>query len=127
MKSLLVLALLALVLVYAFKGSRQHFQGQGGCCGGGAQVKAKREWKFLRHRPIGKCQIKIAGMHCQNCVTHVTNALNELDGVAARVNLRSGTATVYYDRPVSDDELKQAVLGAGYQVEAIRRKAAEKA
>lgn len=120
MVSLLILALIALVLVYAFKSSRQHFQGQGGCCGGGAQVKAKREWKFLR-RPVGKCQIKIAGMHCQNCVTRVSNSLNELDGVAARASLHSGTATVYYNRPVSDDEFKQAVSGAGYQVEKIRR------
>lgn len=120
MGSLLVLLLLALVLVYAFKGSRQHFQGKSACCGGGAQVKTKREWKFLRHRPVGKCHIKITGMHCQNCVIHVSNALNEIDGVAARVNLSSGTATVYYDRPVSDEELKQAVSAAGYQVEEIR-------
>ena len=33
----------------------------------------------------------------------------------------SWTATVYYNRPVSDDEFKQAVSGAGYQVEKIRR------
>ena len=121
MVSLLILVLIALVLVYAFKGSRQHFQGQGGCCGGGAQVKAKRERKFLRHRPVGKCRMQIIGMHCPNCATRVSNALNELDGVAARVSLHSGTATVYYNRPVSDDEFKQAVSGAGYQVEKIRR------
>ena len=122
MSSLLILVLIAVVLVYAFKGSLQHFRGQGGCCGGGMQVKAKRERKFLRHRPLGKCRMQIIGMHCPNCATRVSNALNELDGVAARVNLHSGTATVSYDRPVTDDELKRAVWGAGYQVREIWRK-----
>ena len=68
---------------------------------------------------IGRRTIKISGMHCQNCANSVTRALNAIDGVVAKVNLRHNCAEVSYDRTVDEIELKQAVEKAGYEVVSI--------
>jgi len=48
-------------------------------------------------------------MRCENCCRSVNAALNALDGVAAKVSLESGTASVSSERHVSDEGLTQAV------------------
>ena len=63
--------------------------------------------------------IKIKGMTCSHCQDRVAQALNGLAGVSAKVNLKKQEARVRLDRPVSDEELTQAVLEAGYEVSAI--------
>ena len=55
-------------------------------------------------------------MHCEHCVNAVTNALNEIDGVVAKVTLKSNSAEVSYDREINEADLKNAVKKAGYEV-----------
>lgn len=63
--------------------------------------------------------LSIKGMSCQNCVHHVTEALNAVDGIGeVKVNLEENNAVVE-SGAVSDDALKQAVDKAGYEVTAI--------
>ena len=65
--------------------------------------------------------INIEGMACMHCVKHVQEALAAVPGVqTANVNLESKTATVSVDGSVSDEALKAAVDGAGYQTVSIR-------
>lgn len=60
-------------------------------------------------------RIMIDGMGCQNCVHHVTAALEALDDVSdVSVSLSEKCATV--DTMVEDDILKEAVEDAGYDV-----------
>lgn len=96
----------------------KRFTGKKTCCGTEKQprVKAKR-----LSAPIGSLTIKIGGMRCENCRRSVTAALNALDGIAAKVSLERGTASVSFERPVSDDILTQAVESAGFDVLDIRR------
>lgn len=61
--------------------------------------------------------VTIEGMMCQNCVKHVTNALNGLPGVTAQVDLDTKTATVTGE--VTDEAIKAAVTEAGYEVVSI--------
>lgn len=65
-------------------------------------------------------QIQINGMTCGGCTNNVTLALKAVPGVGAvNVSLSAGEATVQYDeRQTSPDQLKSAVKGAGYDVEA---------
>ena len=65
--------------------------------------------------------INIEGMACMHCVKHVQEALAAVPGVqTANVDLESKTATVSVDGSVSDEALKAAVDGAGYQTVSIR-------
>ena len=57
----------------------------------------------------------VAGMTCGSCATKVTEAVSDLDGVAhLDVDLATGTLTV--TGPVAQDQIRGAVIAAGYQV-----------
>lgn len=64
--------------------------------------------------------LKIKGMMCEHCVSHVKNALEELDNVvSADVSLEKNQATVILSGEVNNDILKDAVVKAGYKVTKI--------
>lgn len=63
--------------------------------------------------------IRIDGMMCSHCTGHVTDALNGIDGVTARVSLEDKAAYVTLSGEVSDEVLKKAVTDAGYTVTSI--------
>ena len=58
--------------------------------------------------------IYIDGMSCHHCSTRVQNALNELDGVSATVNLEEKSATLTLTKDVSMDAIREAVEDAGF-------------
>ena len=64
--------------------------------------------------------LKITGMTCGGCTSKVTHTLKAIPGVSeVEVSLSAGEATVQYDeRLTSPDQLKSAVKGAGYGVDA---------
>jgi len=64
-----------------------------------------------------KTVLKIEGMSCEHCVRHVTEALEELNGVrSVNVSLKKKTAAVDYEGDVTWEEMKAAVEDAGYEV-----------
>lgn len=117
----IIILVVVVLLIFALKGSIKHFRGEGACCGGGSgSVKTKKAKKKTLDGPVvGRRTIRISGMHCQNCVNSVTNALNDIEGVSAKVRLKDNSAEVSYDRPVDISALKQAVEKAGFQVVSI--------
>jgi copper chaperone CopZ len=61
--------------------------------------------------------LSIAGMTCENCRRHVTEALAALPGVrSVRVDLASGTASLETDRAVGLPEAAKALEEAGYSL-----------
>jgi copper chaperone CopZ len=64
--------------------------------------------------------LKVTGMTCGGCTSNVTEALKAVSGVSdVEVSLSDGEATVQYDeRKTSSEQLKSAVKGAGYGVDA---------
>ena len=50
--------------------------------------------------------MSINGMMCAHCQAHVEKALNAIDGVEAKVNLETKTATLTLSKDVSDDVLR---------------------
>ncbi|MDL2220901.1 heavy metal translocating P-type ATPase, partial [Eubacteriales bacterium OttesenSCG-928-N14] len=61
----------------------------------------------------------VQGMTCGNCKRHVENALNDIDGVMAEVDLDKGTVDVEMAMNVSDETLSKYVTDAGYTVTGI--------
>lgn len=64
--------------------------------------------------------LKIEGMMCKHCQSHVDKALNDMEGVTASVDLEAGTASVECEEGVTDAMLKAAVEEAGYEVTGIQ-------
>ena len=117
MTDAIVIVVLILVLFVALQQVKKRLKG-GGCCSGGSSTI--RDKKTLTEPIIGKKILTVEGMHCENCEIRVENALNRLDGVLCKVNLKKKTATVSYSVEVSDEILKETVEKLGYQVTAIR-------
>ena len=61
--------------------------------------------------------VKIEGMMCEHCVAHVREALEAL-GCEAEVSLENGEA-VLKNTALADEEIRQAVSDAGYEVTEI--------
>ena len=77
--------------------------------------------QFQKEEPAMKKTIHIDGMMCAHCVAHVEKALSALGGVtSAKADLEKKQATVTLAAPVSDQELKEAVTEAGYEVVSIQ-------
>lgn len=117
MENYIIIGILVVVVLIALVRSRKHFKG-GGCCGStGNTIRSK---KTLTEPKIGEKIMTIEGMTCENCEARVENALNRLDGVAAKVNWKKKSAVISYSTQVSDEVLKDAVERMGYQVTGIQ-------
>lgn len=68
-----------------------------------------------------KKELSVEGMMCQNCVKHVTHALEEIPGAEQiSVSLEEKKAMVTVPDTVTDDDLKAAISEAGYDVTEIK-------
>jgi copper chaperone len=63
---------------------------------------------------MGK-KVFIEGMSCAHCVKHVTNALNELDGIT-RVIVDLASKTAIIEGSVPEEAIKAAIEDVGYEV-----------
>ncbi|MDF2941987.1 MAG: Heavy metal transport/detoxification protein [Herbinix sp.] len=66
--------------------------------------------------------IEINGMTCGHCQARVEKALNAIDGVDAKVELKKNRAVVNLTKDVKDQILKDTVIEAGYEVVSIAEK-----
>lgn len=119
MANVIIIIIIAVIILFALRGTVKHFKGESSCCGGGpSTVKARK--KVLENDKIGEKIIKIEGMHCDHCKQSVTSALNKIEGAAAKVDLKRNQAVVSFDRPLDDEKLKEAVEKAGFKVVSIQ-------
>lgn len=117
MDNVIIIVVLLVILVLALLRMKKHFKG-GGCCGSGSNTI--RSTKKLTEPKIGEKVLTVEGMHCENCQARVENAVNRLEGVVCRVNLKKKTATISYSAEVSDEALKIAIEKLGYKVPRIQ-------
>lgn len=66
--------------------------------------------------------IEISGMSCGHCQARVEKALNAIEGVDAKVELKKNRAVVTLEGGISDETLRSAVTEAGYEVTGISEK-----
>lgn len=115
MENAFIIGIVLIVIVIALLRAKKHFRG--GCCGSGSTTV--RSTKKLTEPKLGEIHMVVEGMHCENCQNRVEHALNRMDGVVCKVNLKKKSATVSYSREVSADVLKEAIEKMGYKVTCI--------
>lgn len=89
-----------------------------GCCGANSETAIKRikvKDKNTAHYPY-TIILTIDGMTCINCAHRVENALNQLPGVWATVNLGERKATVRMKQEIPLSQLRTVVQQVGYTV-----------
>ncbi len=63
-----------------------------------------------------KYKITISGMHCASCASNIEKSLKKVLGIKnANVSLMLKKAMVECEDSVTDEELKKAVVRAGYK------------
>ena len=55
-------------------------------------------------------------MHCDHCKNRVEEVVNDIKGVAGKVDLKKGELTVSYAEDVSDEIIVARITKAGYEV-----------
>lgn len=70
---------------------------------------------------MGTFVITVDGMHCENCKNRIEGKINDIEGAACRVNLNKKTATVSFNRDMTQDEIRSVIEKSGYTVVDIRR------
>lgn len=116
MGNAVIIGVLVVVVVLALLSSKKHFKGEGGCCGGSGSVK---EDKKLTDPKLGEKVMFIDGMHCDNCKNSVEHAINRMDGMACKVNLKKNMATISYSKAPDKQALRRAVENLGFVVKDI--------
>lgn len=120
MADIIILILVAVLLLFAARGTVRHFKGEGPCCGGGSgSISPAIEEKRLERPVIGRKTVHISGMHCDRCVQSVTKAINKIDGASAKVELKKNQAVVSFDRELDEAALRKAVEDAGFKVTSV--------
>lgn len=112
MQDFIIVGILAVVVVVGVMSTRNHLKGKGACCGGKNIYISKKKLKKV----IAKKTYIVEGMTCENCEARVLRYINDIDGVAGKMNLRKKELVVSMEREVSDDEIIAAVTKAGYQI-----------
>lgn len=94
-----------------------------GCCGGSGDLPERKPVRDRNrlHYPH-EAVMRIQGMTCRNCAIRVENALNEEEGIWAKVNLMEGSADILLKERISEERLAAPVCRAGYSVRRIRWK-----
>ena len=75
----------------------------------------------VRREEFFKKTIYINGMMCSHCTSTVEKILNSIDGVkSVKVSLENKNAEIESDVEISDEILKEKIIGAGYEVVEIK-------
>lgn len=117
MENIIIIAMLVVIICVGIRSSIRHFKGEGGCCGGGSTVKPKR--KTLK-KVIAQKTVIIEGMTCEHCKNRVERSINDMDGAAAKVNLKKKEVVVSMEKEISDEQIRAIIEKAGYKVVEIR-------
>ena len=116
MEDVIILGILLVVLLGAIVTLIKR-SGRKGCCGNSGDYKPRK--KKLQTVIAAKV-FAVDGMHCEKCANRVTEAVNDIPGVAGVVELKKGIVTVSYERDVPDGQIKAAIERVGYTVKEIR-------
>lgn len=117
MENIIIIGILIIAVVIGVIYTVKHFKGESSCCGGGSSVKEKK--KKLKN-VIARKIVTIEGMTCDHCKNRVERVLNEMDGVAGKVNLGKKQAIVSMEKEMADDAIRAVIEKAGYTVVEIR-------
>ena len=124
MENIIAVLVLAVLIggaaAYLVRAKRSGVKCVGCPAGGNCSSRHKKKKKKLTGAVIAKKTIIISGMHCAHCVQSVTDSLNRIDGVSARVDLNKSCAEIFLDREVGEDILISAVEKEGLSVESIQ-------
>lgn len=95
-----------------------------GVCKANAAGKTVKQSQFLINEEPKTVTLKITGMSCAGCASHIHTALSKTEGVISdEVKYPGDIATVKYDASkISEKEIIAVIEKTGYKAEVIKSK-----
>lgn len=118
MTDLIIIVIVGVLLVIGIRSIMKRAKGETSCCGSGSKPVPKQNKKL--DNVIGQKIVVIEGMTCDHCKNWVEKSINDIEGAAAKVDLKKKEAVVSLATDVSDEQIKAAVEKAGYKVIEIK-------
>lgn len=112
MATVIIGVIIVIFFIYGIK--RMLKTSQEGCCSTSDHLqKIKPEDTNKKHYPYST-SFKVTDMHCANCVTKVSNALNSQKDTMASINLSKKEVTVLTKQEPNINTITSAIHQAGY-------------
>lgn len=112
MVNVIIIAVIAVLVVLGLK--HQKKVNEAGCCGGGdVEKRMKVTDKNKKNYPY-KVELVCDDIHCKNCVTHVDNALNKMDGTWADASVNTKKVVIRSKVKRDISEYQRVLDEAGY-------------
>ena len=112
MENYIIIGIIVLIVAMGAIHTVKHFKGEGGCCGGGSYKPKRKKLSDVKYTKT----FKVYGMHCKHCKARVEEAVNDIKGVAGRVDLKKEELTVSYSDAVPDEVIKSKIEKIGYKL-----------
>lgn len=112
MENIVIIIIILAAVGYGIYSTCKHFRGQGGCCGGGSYRPKKKKLSHVLYQKT----FQVEGMHCEHCKNRVEEVVNDIKGVAGKVNLKNGEIVISYEEEVDDEKIQARIEQAGYKV-----------
>ena len=112
MENIIIVAVMLILAAVGIYSTVKHFRGKGGCCGGGGYKPKKKKLSHV----IAEKTFQVEGMHCEHCKNRIEEIVNDISGVAGKVDLKKGLLTISYAEAVDDEAIKERIEKAGYRV-----------
>ena len=113
-----IYAVTAALIIYGVYHTVQKIRGKAksSCCGT-PEIRTVRKVDDTdeSHYPFTYL-IKIDGMKCSGCASNVENALDDMEGVWARVSLGNREARVLSKREYNKEDFEAALTGLSYSI-----------
>lgn len=112
MSTFIICLILLLICFIAIRSMRK--RATSGCCDTGDQEKRiKVKDKNKSHYPY-QLELKVSGIHCQNCCIRIENAFNKKEGTFAKVNTDNNVLTILSKEELDSDQCIETVKSLGY-------------
>ncbi len=112
MQDYIIIAIIIVIAIVGFCSTIKHFKGQGGCCGGGDYRPKKKKLPRVKYLKT----FQVEGMHCEHCKNRVEEAVNDIHGIAGKVDLKKGLLTVSYAEDIEDSLITTRIQRIGYKI-----------
>jgi len=116
--SIIIVAVAALLVIYAVWGTVQKIRGKAksSCCGGKEAKPLKKVSDTDKSHYPYKYELLVENMKCSGCAVNVENAINSMDGCWGRVNLGKKTCEVLAKSQYGIEDFRDALKGTSYKV-----------
>lgn len=112
MENTIIIMIITVIVAVALRSTARHLKRKSGCCGGGSYKPKKKKLSKI----IYQKSFKVEGMHCEHCKNKVEEVVNDIAGIAGKVNLKKGELIVSYAGEVDDGLIASRIEKAGYTV-----------